>query len=254
MIVFRASSFLLLLVAAVSIPTQAAHVRANCRGIQEFSMSEPEVSCYQSDTLTDSAGHIMFGYTAAAASLTRGKLTASASGGAIRDIGYNGGEATALLKDKISIQGEWQGSIPVTVSVWVAYKFAGFGESRIHASLGTTTVQRPVAENRVSIRLVHRGFNQASLSNVNNMGTYQSPEDGSYPAQSILSLSVTETIERESPYLEVRARLDSYALPNLDTLNPTASSLVNVEARISVSLPQPLKFTSESGTFLSEAP
>ena len=133
MMVPRASPWLLLLLAVVSISTQAALVRANCRGIQELSLSEAEVSCYESNTLTDSAGHIMFGYTAAAASLKQGKLTADATGGAIRDVGYNGGEATALLKDKISIRGEWQGSIPVTVqSTYDAD--TGSGSNPIHTT------------------------------------------------------------------------------------------------------------------------
>jgi hypothetical protein len=244
----------LLLIAAVAVPVEAAHVRVTCRGVQEFSLSEPEVSCYESSALTDADGRIMFGHTAAGASLTQGKLTASASGGAIRDVGYNGGEASALLMDKVVIEGEWQGSVPVTVSMWIAYKFAGYGESRFHAALGASVSEAPPGDNRVAVRLRHRGFNQATLSNVVNDGSNRAPEDGSYPAQSILTMSVTEMVTDESPFLVVRARLDGYALPNLDAINPTAASLVDVEARISVSLPEHLRLRSESGLFLAKPP
>ncbi|MDX1433650.1 MAG: hypothetical protein R3286_14500 [Gammaproteobacteria bacterium] len=232
--------------AAVAVPAQAAHVRVTCRGIQEYSRFERALSCDESNVLTDQDGRLVFGHTSAQADLARGTLAASASGGSVRDVGYNGGEATALFKDEFAVEGAWQGEVPVTVSMWITYRFAGSGESRIHASLGATASSGLIADDRAQIRLHHRGFNKATLQNVINDGGYRTPQNGSYPAQSTLVMSITEMVAFDSPRLIVRARVDSYALPNLDTINPSAASLVDVRARISVSLPEHLHLRSES--------
>lgn len=241
----------LLLLAAATVPANAAHVRVTCRGIQEYSRFERVVSCDESSVLSGPDGRLLFGHTAARVELARGLLAASASGGAVRDVGYNGGEATALFMDELFVEGSWQGRVPVTVSMWIRYKFAGSGESRIHASLGATASTALSANNRAQIRLNHRGFNRATLQTVINDGAFRTPQNGSYPAQSTLEMSVTEMVALESPRLVVRARVDSYALPNLDTINPTAASLVEVEAHISVFLPEHLRVGSESEGLLS---
>lgn len=225
-----------LLLAALTIAAEAAHVRVTCRGVHQLSTTERAVSCHETDAFTDRDGRIFFGHTAAAADLANGTLMASASGGSIRDIGYNGGEATALLKDEIPVPGEWRGTIPVTITMRIAYRFAGFGESRIHASLSATSAPGPSVRNRALIRLSYRGFDQATLRNVANDGSYAAPEDGAYPARAVLTMSVTEMVAASSPRVTVRARLDGYALPNLDSINPSADSLVDAEARITVSL------------------
>lgn len=225
-----------LLLAALPAAAEAAQVRVTCRGVQQLSTTERAVSCHETDAFTDRDGRILFGHTAAAADLANGTLTASASGGSIRDIGYNGGEATALLKDEIPVPGEWRGSIPVTVTMRIAYRFAGFGESRIHASLSATSAPGPSARHRALIRLSHRGFDQVSLRSVAGDGSYAVPADGAYPSRAVLTMSVTEMVAASSPRVTVRARLDGYALPNLDSVNPSADSLVDAEARITVSL------------------
>ena len=47
------ASTCLLVLFALSSFAEAAFVRANCRGIQEFSLSEHQVSCQQSSVLSD---------------------------------------------------------------------------------------------------------------------------------------------------------------------------------------------------------
>lgn len=230
----------------------AAFVRANCRGIQELSMTAGEVSCQESSVLNDDDGHLMLGHTRASASLARGLLLTGAAGGQIRDVGSNGGEAGALLMDRLTISGDWDGSIAVTVRLCMAYKFAGFGESRIHATLRTSSGQNDRGGNRARMRLSHRGFGAAALADFGSRGEFEIPEHGIHPLQSRLVLSVTEKIHRNIPEMNLRADIAVFALPNLDALEPVLSSFARVVAWISVSLPERLAFSSESGMFMSE--
>jgi hypothetical protein len=229
-----------------------AFVRANCRGIQKLSMTDGEVSCQESSVLDDDDGHLMLGHTRASASLARGLLLSSAAGGQIRDVGSNGGEAGALLIDRLIISGDWDGFIAVTVRLCMAYKFAGFGESRIHATLRTSSGQNARRGNQARMRLSHRGFGAAALADFDSRGDFDLPERGVYPLQSRLLLSVTEKIHHDIPVMNLRADIAAFALPNLEALEPVLSSFVRAVAWISVSLPARLAFSSESGMFMSE--
>ena len=215
-------------------------------------MTDGEVSCQESSVLSDDGDHLMLGHTRASASLARGLLLTSAAGGQIRDRGSNGGEAGALLMDRLTISGDWDGLISVTVRLCVAYKFAGFGESRIHATLRTSPGQRAGGGNQARIRLSHRGFGEASLSDFNSRGVFDIPVEGDRPLQSRLLLSVTEKIHHSNPEMNVRADIAAFALPNLEALEPVLSSFGRAAAWISVSLPERLAFSSESGVFMSE--
>ncbi len=230
----------------------AAFVRANCRGIQEFSMTDGHVSCQESSVLSDENEHLMLGHTRAAASPPRGLLSTSAAGGQIRDVGSNGGEAGALLMDRLTVTGDWDGFIPVTVDLCVGYKFAGFGESRIHATLRTSSAASATGDNKARVRLSHRGFGGTWLSDFESRGEFEIPEEGPRAPQSTLALSVTERIHHSSPEMGVRADVAVFALPNLEALEPVLSSFSRAVAWISVSLPERLEFSSESGVFLSE--
>ena len=229
----------------------AAFVRANCRGIQEFSMTDGSVSCRESSVLDDSRSHLMLGHTRATASLARGMLFASAAGGQIRDVGSNGGEAGALFTDRLTVVGDFDDAIAVTVRLCVAYGFAGFGESRVHAMLRSSSAMSSPAGNQAGVRLSHQGFAGTVLSDVDSRGQFEIPAEASLPARAHLLLGVTETLERSSPYLNVRADVAAFALPNLNALEPVLSSFARVEAWIVISMPPPLTFTSESGVFLS---
>lgn len=242
----------LLLLCALPTLVEAAFVRANCRGIQELSMTDGNVSCQESSVLTDENAHLMLGHTRATASLQRGLLTSSAAGGQIRDVGSNGGEAGALFVDRLTIVGDWDGFVLVRVRLCVQYKFAGFGESRIHATLRTSSAHSASGDNQARVRLSHRGFGGTRLSDFESRGEFAIPEEGLRSAQSMLALSVIQRVHHGSPEMRVRADIAAFALPNLEALEPVLSSFGGAVAWISVSLPERLEFSSESGMFLSE--
>lgn len=244
---------LLLAMLAVSQSLHASFVRANCRGVQELSSSETRVSCQESSVLTDEAEHLMLGHTRASASLAEGRLSISAAGGQIRDVGSNGGEAGALLMDRLTITGDWQGTVSIGVRLCVAYKFAGFGESRIHATLRTSPAENATGDNQARVRLSHRGFTGTVLTDFESRGDFAIPPAGPRDPQSILELEVTERIHRSAPAMNLRADIAAFALPNLEALEPVLSSFGEAIASIAISLPGGLGFTSESGVFLSDS-
>ncbi len=215
-------------------------------------MTDGNVSCHESSILTDENEHVMLGHTRATASLARGLLSTSAAGGQIRDVGSNGGEAGALLMDRLTIIGDWDGYIPITVRLCVEYKFAGFGESRIHATLRTSSAKSAAGDNRARVRLSHRGFGGTALEDFESRGEFEIPEEGSRAPQSTFALSAIQKVHRSSPEVNVRADIAAFALPNLEALEPILSSFSLAVAWIQVSLPEHLEFSSESGVFLSE--
>jgi hypothetical protein len=230
---------------------EAAFVRANCRGIQEFSATEPRVSCEESSVLSDDDQRVMLGHTRAAASLAEARLSASAAGGQIRDVGWNGGEAGALLKDRLIITGTWDGYVVVTVRLCVAYKFAGFGESRIDATLRTASADGVSGGNQARVSLRHRGFAGTSLADVESRGAFTIPQQGPRAPESTFELTVTERVHRSRPAIDLRADIAAIALPNLEALEPVLASFGQTVAWIAVSLPARLAFSSESGVFPS---
>ena len=242
----------LLLLCTLAPALDAALVRANCRGVQELSMSDSDVSCEESSVLEDDNNNLMLGHTRASASLPQGLLLISAVGGQIRDVGSNGGEAGALLADRLTISGDWDGFVFVTVGLCVDYRFAGFGESRIHATLRTSSGESTGGGNQARVRLSHRGFGETKLADFGSLGEFDIPQEGDRPLQSRLLLSVTEKIHHDTPEMNLRADIAAFALPNLEALEPVLSSFAAASAWISVSLPEPLEFSSESGMFMDE--
>ena len=215
-------------------------------------MTDGNASCQESSVLTDENQRLMLGHTRATASLQRGLLSSSAAGGQIRDVGSNGGEAGALLVDRLTIVGDWDGFVLVGVRLCVRYTFAGFGESRIHATLRTSAAQDASGDNLARVRLSHRGFGGTRLSDFESRGEFEIPEQGPRAAQSMLALSVIQRVHHSAPEMSVRADIAAFALPNLEALEPVLSSFGRALAWISVSLPERLEFSSESGMFLSE--
>jgi hypothetical protein len=242
----------ILVLCALSSAAQGFFVRANCRGIQEFSVTDHSASCQESSVLAHD-DHLLLGHTRAAVSLARGVLQSSAAGGQIRDVGANGGQAGALFMDRLTISGDWTGAIPVTVRLCVDYRFAGLGESRVHATLRTSPGGAALGANQAGIRLTNRGLGGAVLKSLDSRGDFEIPGEGARARASLLLLSVTENIHRRAPVLSVRADVAAFALPNLQALEPVLSSYSQVVAWVQLSLPEPLVFTSESGAFLSDA-
>ena len=106
-----------ILLLGLTMPLHAMYVRATCKGIVDFSDSAIRARCHEANLLTDPEGGLVSGFTTAAVDVATGALNAGAAGGQIRDVGYNGGEASAFFKDRLTILGDWQGAIPVTVSM-----------------------------------------------------------------------------------------------------------------------------------------
>lgn len=247
----RLGAWLVVLVAA-PVLAEGAIVRANCRGVQKLSTTEETVSCQESSVLSD-GDDLVLGHTRARASLTRGRLSASAAGGQIRDAGANGGEAGALLKTRLTLRGKWEGRIPVLIRLCVAYRFAGFGESRVHATLRASGPRDPTGDNQARVRLRHRGFGGARLEDFGSRGRYRAPLSGSWPPESVFVLQITEHVDRDAPEIDVRADLAAFALPNLEPLEPVLSSFVRTSARIVIAAPPDVALASESGATLGEA-
>ena len=61
---------------------------------------------------------------------------------------------------------------------------------------------------------------------------------------------MTEMVKPGSPELRIHVNITSVSLPNLGALESKTSALVSGEARVSVQLPEHLRFDSESGRFL----
>ena len=230
----------LLLLFTVPTLADAAFVRANCRGIQKFSTTEDTVSCQESNSLSD-GDLLMLGHTRATASLPRGMLSTSAAGGQIRDVGANGGEAGALMKDRLTLEGDWDGYVSVGIRLCVTYRFAGFGESRIHATLRTSTAKIQTDENRARVRLTHRGFVGTTLSDFESRGHFAIPDEGARPPESTFVLRVTQRVHRDSPAIDVRADIAAFALPNLEPLEPVLSSFSRATAWIAVAVPDAIE-------------
>ena len=235
-----------LLLCALPLLADAALVRANCRGIQKLSTTEDTVSCQESNVLS-SGEHVILGHTRASASLSGHALAASAAGGQIRDVGANGGESGALLKDRLTLKGDWEGHVVVGIRLCVTYRFAGFGESRIHATLRTAAGSGGAGENRARVRLVHRGFVGTRLDDFESRGHYAIPEPGARPSAATFVLRVTERVHRDAPSLDVRADIAAFALPNLEPLEPVLSSLGRAVARLAITVPDPIGVAWESG-------
>lgn len=248
----RFSTAWLLLICVLPALADAAFVRANCRGIQKFSTTENTVSCQESNVLADDADNLMLGHTRAEASLPRGMLSTSAAGGQIRDVGANGGEAGALMKDRLILRGAWDGTVSVGIRLCVSYRFAGFGESRVHATLRTSAANEATGENQARVRLRHRGFGGTVLTDFESRGRFSIPEAGARPARSTIALHVTEDVHSDSPEINVRADVAAFALPNLEPLEPVLSSFSGVVAWVEVTVPDAIELSSESGVFLSE--
>ena len=229
-------------VAAASL-SPSAYVRATCVGMQDFSESRRQASCAESNVLTDTDGTLIPGFSSAEADRARRQLRAVAAGASIRDAGYNGHEASALFKETVTVSGQWVGNVPVTVSLWLEYRFDGGGDSRMHANLHTTTA-RYGEGNRAHIRMRRKGYGHAVLVNAESNGNFTVPDEGVYPSKSLLILRVTQMVDRMTPTMAIRAHLQSYALPNLRSLGSAVSALISAQGRVVISAPDGLTVTS----------
>ena len=147
-------------------------LRVTCRGLFQLSVTEPALECSESDMLTDPQGGLMSAFSAAEAALSDPRVGVGAAGGGIRDVGYIGREATALMLQSVRIIGEWQGRMPLTVTLEIRYGFGGYGEGRMKAALRSSldgTIRR---ENLSGFRMRHTGLGGAMLTDDASSGDY----------------------------------------------------------------------------------
>ena len=242
---------MLLSVGVLATP-QAAILLVPCWGKHRLSDDRTQLDCNESYVLTGPQGALVTGYSKATANLNRGDLAAAAIGAHIRDTEYHGRQASSIILDTLTVSGEWRGSLPVTISMRVNYRFDGFGESRLDTGLQLTPSNRGQERNRAAVRVLHTGFGGAPLFNVDSAGNHQVPGDGPYPSASFIELLVTQMLRLDSPVIDLRAELQSYALPSIGHFGTTLVSLVAAQATIRVSSPCPVEITSDSGEFMAK--
>ncbi|MDH3467652.1 MAG: hypothetical protein OES26_17385 [Gammaproteobacteria bacterium] len=223
------------------------YVRANCTGVFKYSTTQHHVQCAIENVLEDADGTLIPGYSSAFADRRRGRLRAAAAGASVDDANYNGHQAAALFKDTLRISGDWSGPIPVTVSMWVHYRFEGIGDAQLWAQLSATETPRLTVRNRARIELRHGGTNRVQLTNAHSQGNFSAPENGPYEPQSLLILRVTQMVDARRPEIDIRSHLQSFALPNSRPMRPVVSALIRAEGRLVVTAPSMIRIESESG-------
>ena len=222
-------------------------LRVTCRGLFQLSVTEPALECSESDVLTDPDGGLLSAFSAAEADLGGARLGAGAAGGAIRDVGYIGREASALMLQDFRIEGDWQGAIPLTITLELRYGFGGYGEGRMRAALWSSLDGSVRRENYAGFRMRHTGFGGALLSDDNSRGNHSLPQSGSYPSRSDLRLRVVQYVPRERPDIVVRADLYMLATPSLGSLDTTTSALATAQAELVMSAPCRVSAHSQYG-------
>ena len=225
-------------------------LRVTCRGLFQLSVTEPALECSESDVLTDTDGGLMSAFSAAEADLAGARLGAGAAGGAIREVGYIGREASALMLQGFRIEGDWQGAMPLTITLALRYGFGGYGEGRMRAALWSSLDGAIRRENHAAFRMRHTGFGGALLGDDNSRGNHSLPRPGPYPSRSALTLRVVQPVPREHPNVVVRADLNTLATPSLGSLDTTTSALATAQAELSLSAPCAVSAHSQYGVLV----
>ena len=231
-------------------------LRVTCRGQFQLSVTERALECSESDVLTDPEGGMLSAFSAAEADLAGTRLGAGAAGGAIRDVGYIGREASALVLQGFRIEGDWQGAMPLTITLELRYGFGGYGEGRMRAALWSSLDGAVRRQNYVGFRMRHTGFGGALLSDDNSRGNHSLPQPGPYPSRSDLRLRVVQHVPRERPDVVIRADLYMLATPSLGSLDTTTSALATAQAELVMSAPCRVSARSQYGVLavLQSAP
>ena len=223
-------------------------LRVTCRGQFQLSVTEPALECSESGMLTDPEGGLLSAFSAATAELGSARLGAGAAGGAIRHVGYNGREASALMLQSFRITGDWRGTMPLTVTLELQYGFGGYGEGRMKVALRSSldgTIRR---EHYAGFRMRHTELGGALLADDNSRGDHSLPQPGRYPSRSSVTLGVVQQVPRERPDIVVRADLYVLATPSLGSFDTSTSALVTAQAALSLSAPCAVIAHSKRGT------
>ena len=102
--VFRAAAVFLLAGMLAAATAQAGLYRVTCKGIFKLSTNATGDSCAESGKLDDADGRFLPSFSEALADVGQGVLAATASGGAIRGVGYGGREATSVIIEQFRLR------------------------------------------------------------------------------------------------------------------------------------------------------
>ena len=220
--------------------------RVTCKGIFKLSSSATGDSCAESGKLDDTDGRFLPSFSEAHADLGRGVLSATAGGGAIRDVGYGGREATSVIIERFRLNGSWTGTMPVEITMKLRYRFEGDGESRLGVLLRSSSARAVRGEHQAGMWMRYTGLGGAVVLAENTRGRFEQPADGSIASRTTIELRVIQQIDAATPDLEVRADLTAYAMPNLGIFEESLTSLVDARGEIELTAPCPFRIESPS--------
>ena len=243
---FGARAALLFAAMLATATPQAGLYRVTCKGIFKLASSTIGDSCAESGKLDDAHGRFVPSLSEARADLGRGTLTATAGGGAIRDVGYDGREATSVIIERFRLNGSWTGEMPVEITMKLRYRFGGDGESRLGALLRSSTSGAVRGEHQAAVRIHYTGLGGAVVIAGSTRGRFVQPAEGSIESRTVIELKVIQEIDAETPNLEVRADLIAYALPNLGLFEESLTSLVAAHGEIELAAPCPFHIDAPS--------
>ena len=242
----RASAVLLL--AGTLTAATAGVYRVTCKGIFKLSSTATSDSCAESGKLDDTDGRFLPSFSEAHADLGRGVLAATAGGGAIRDVGYGGREATSVIIERFRLNGSWTGTMPVEITMKLRYRFEGDGESRLGVLLRSSSARAVRGEHQAGMWMRYTGLGGAVVLGENTRGRFEQPADGSIASRTTIELKVVQQIDAATPHLEVRADLAAYAMPNLGLFEESLTSLVDARGEIELAAPCPFRIEGPSTT------
>ena len=244
--VFRFSSAFLLAGTLAASTAGAGVYRVTCKGILKMSSTTSGNSCAESGKLDDGHGRFLPSFSEAQADLGRGILAATAGGGAIRDVGYDGREATSVIIERFRLYGSWTGEMPIEITMKLRYRFAGEGESRLGVMLRSSTSDAVRGEHQAAVWMRHTGLGGAVVLAGDTRGRFTQPGDGAIASRMTVELKVVQRIDATAPDVEVRADLAAYALPNLGSFEESLTSLVYARGEIELAAPCPFRIGTRS--------
>ena len=236
----------LVLAAALATPAAAGVHRVTCKGIYELSSTIAESSCAESGLLDDARGRFLPGHSEARADRGRGLLTAAATGGAIRDVGYGGRDSTSLLIERLRLSGAWRGRMPVEITMKLRYSFGGDGESRLAALLRSSASGVGRGEHQAAVRMRYTELGGAVVLAGDTRGRFEQPADGRAASRTTIELRVIQMVDASAPEIEIRADLAVHAMPNLGSFEESLTSLVRAQGEIGLAAPCPFRIDAPS--------
>ena len=232
---------LTLTLALAAMSADAGLYRVTCKGIHKLSATATVDSCAESGMLNDAEGRFLPSHSEAHADLGRGVLVATAGGGAIRDVGYDGREATSIIIEQFRLSGSWTGKMPVEITMRLRYRFEGDGESRLGVLLRSSTARAIRGEHQAAMWMRYTGLGGAVVLAGRTRGRFDQPADGSIASRTTVEIKVMQTIDAATPQLEIRADLAAYAMPNLGLFEESLTSLVQAQGEIELAAPCPFR-------------